>query len=199
MPYVVVTIEAESGRRTDLALPLDVPCGELVARTLQQLAQTVRPADRFAFFVKTGQANRRISPDATLAEAGISDRQLLLLKKEPAAKDLASRGSTPHLRTESGEVLPLEGDNVVIGRLDADLQLLVDVDLSRYDLNNAVSRRHASIGRQGSEYYLIDLGSTNGTRINGRDVPAQQKIPLHDGDLIELGDEALRLTFVKGK
>lgn len=199
MSYVVVTIETENGRKLDLALPLDVPSGALAARVMKQLALTVRPGDGFAFFVRTAGADRRISSDTTLAEAGVSDRQLLLVKKEIAGQDIELRAAPPHLRTDSGDVLPLDGDNVVIGRRDIDMQIMVDVDLSKYDPNNAVSRRHASIGREGTEYYLIDLGSTNGTRLNGRNVPTRQKTPLHDGDLIELGDEAVHVTFVGGR
>lgn len=197
MSYVVVTIETESGKRADLALPLDVPTGTLAPRVMRQLAQTVRPGDVFTFVLKTGSMDQRISADATLADAGVSDRQLLLLKKEVTRKDLGLRPAAPHLRTESGDILPLDGDNVVIGRRDVEQQILVDLDLSKYDPNNAVSRRHASIGRQGAEYYLIDLGSTNGTRLNGQDVRPRQKVPLHDGDMIELGDEAVRVTFIR--
>ncbi len=199
MYYVVVTVETESGKKADLALPLDVPTGELATRVMKQLALTVRPGDGFAFFVRSGTADRRISSDATLAEAGVSDRQVLLLKKEAARKGAVLRPGTPRLVTESGDILPLDGDNVVIGRRDVEMQIQVDVDLSKYDPNNAVSRRHASIGREGAEYYLVDLNSTNGTRLNGRDAPARQKVPLHDGDTIELGDEAVRVTFVRGK
>ncbi len=199
MSYVVVTIETESGRKLDLALPLDVPSGALAARVMKQLAQTVTPGDGFAFFIRSAAMDRRISSDATLAEAGVTDRQVLRVKREVAGKDIHLPATPPHLRTESGEMLPLDGDNMVIGRRDVEQQILVDLDLSRYDLNNAVSRRHASIGRQGTEYYLMDLGSTNGTRLNGRDIAARQKVPLHDGDTIELGDEAVRMKFLRGE
>ncbi len=199
MPYVVVTIQTETGKKMDLALPLNEPSSALVAQVMKQLEQTLRASDRYAFFVRTGTADRRIAPDATLAQAGVSDRQVLLFKKEPGKKELEQRPAGPHLRTESGDILPLEGDNVVIGRRDVDLQIPVDVDLTKYDPNNAVSRRHASIGRQGAGYYLVDLGSTNGTRLNGKDVPFRQTVPLEDGDTIELGDEAVHMTFVKGK
>ncbi len=199
MSYVVVTVEAESGRRLDLALPLDVPSGALALRVVRQLAHTVRPGDVFAFFLKSGNTAQRISSEATLAEAGVSDRQVLLVKKEVTRKDLELQPAAPQLRTESGEILRLDGETVVIGRRDLEQQIQVDLDLSKYDPNNAVSRRHASIAHMGTQYFLVDLGSTNGTRLNGRDVPARQKMPLQDGDLIELGDEAVRMTFFRGK
>ena len=50
-----------------------------------------------------------------------------------------------------------------------------------------VSRRHAMIHAQGqNEYWLIDLGSANGTYLNGRRV--SQPTKLHDGDVITVGD-----------
>ena len=55
--------------------------------------------------------------------------------------------------------------------------------------SNRISRQHARIttGPDGAE--LIDLGSKNGTKVNGRRV---DHAPLHHGDRIELGDMALR-------
>lgn len=197
MSYVVVTVEIDSGKGADLALPLDVPCEALAKRVMSQLGLAVRPGDNYAFFQRIDNVDRRISSDATLADAGVSDRQVLRLKREVTRKDPDPQPVGPHLRTESGEILALDSDNVVIGRRDVEQQILVDLDLSRYDPNNAVSRRHASIGRQGTEYYLIDLGSTNGTRLNGDDVPPRHKVLLHDGDSIELGDQAVRVTFYR--
>jgi hypothetical protein len=52
-----------------------------------------------------------------------------------------------------------------------------------------VSRHHAEIRRDGDRVYLIDLGSTNGTRVNG--VPVHQR-QLADGDVIAVGITVLR-------
>ena len=47
-----------------------------------------------------------------------------------------------------------------------------------------VSRQHAEIRRQDDGFMLVDLGSTNGTRVNRRDV---KQAVLQHGDRIELG------------
>ena len=52
------------------------------------------------------------------------------------------------------------------------------------------SRYHAAITLSGSEYVLADLGSANGTVLNG--VRIGQPCGLHDGDLIAIGAEQLR-------
>lgn len=58
-----------------------------------------------------------------------------------------------------------------------------------------ISRQHAAITRTGSGYTLHDLGSRNGTTVNGEPVVAAHK--LHDGDRIELGGVGY-LTFADG-
>ncbi|SRR5581483_4053919 len=51
-----------------------------------------------------------------------------------------------------------------------------------------VSRRHAIVHAQGgSEFSLVDLGSSNGTHVNGRRVIAP--VVLHDGDIIQIGEQ----------
>jgi adenylate cyclase len=53
-----------------------------------------------------------------------------------------------------------------------------------------VSRRHALVHAQGgSEFSLVDLGSINGTHLNGRRVV--QPVALQDGDVIQIGEQSL--------
>ena len=52
----------------------------------------------------------------------------------------------------------------------------------------AVSRRHCRIAWDGNSYYVEDLGSSNGTRVNSQRV---QRTPLQHGDLIQVGDQML--------
>jgi pSer/pThr/pTyr-binding forkhead associated (FHA) protein len=51
-----------------------------------------------------------------------------------------------------------------------------------------VSRQHVEIRRQGDGYMVVDLGSTNGIRVNRRDV---KQAVLQHGDRIELGTTEL--------
>ena len=77
------------------------------------------------------------------------------------------------------QVLELDRDVTVVGRTG-------DVHLRLAD--PGVSRRHVEVRRRGRDLVLTDLGSTNGTRVNGRPV---QTHTLRDGDRIELGESAL--------
>lgn len=69
----------------------------------------------------------------------------------------------------------LRGDEVIVGRL-AECQI---------QLNDAnVSRRHAAFIRLDEGWAISDLGSTNGTRLNGQPV---ERARLADGDVVEIG------------
>jgi sigma-B regulation protein RsbU (phosphoserine phosphatase) len=90
----------------------------------------------------------------------------------------------PHLRLASGdgpsELFALGGDRVVLGRAhDCDL-ILPDVLLSR---------RHAEIVRAADGWIVRDLGSLNGTWLNGLRV--EREALLHDGDQIGVSDWVL--------
>lgn len=69
---------------------------------------------------------------------------------------------------------------VTIGRLP-------ECDIVLADGN--VSRRHAEIRRQGQSWVLADLGSTNGTRLNGFPLTAPSE--LRSGDSISVGNTVL--------
>ena len=77
--------------------------------------------------------------------------------------------------TLAGHAHPITSRSFVIGRSR-------ECDLRVTDGN--ASRRHAEIAQEGSVYVLVDLGSTNGTELNGRRVTRQE---LADGDRITIG------------
>ena len=73
------------------------------------------------------------------------------------------------------EPIVLGGERTVIGRLQS-------CDVCLGDAN--ASRQHAAIEREGSGWVLVDLGSTNGTLLNGEQV---DRVRLRDGDIITVG------------
>ena len=74
-----------------------------------------------------------------------------------------------------GREYPIEQGEITIGR-KADNVILLD--------NPTISSHHCVILRQGESCTLQDLDSTNGTRVNSRDI---QEAALHHKDLIQLG------------
>lgn len=88
------------------------------------------------------------------------------------------RGPQPNLR------FPLHQLQTTIGRNAGNDLVIVDPE---------VSRRHAHILRHEGQFIVEDLGSTNGTFVNGARVSTQTS--LQDGDVIELAD-TVRLRFI---
>jgi len=84
-------------------------------------------------------------------------------------------------------VLP-DGGRVQIGESPVGIGRLAECDIVLSDPN--VSRRHAEVRRQGSGFAVFDLGSTNGTKVNGAGVKQRR---LADGDEITVG--ATRIRF----
>lgn len=98
----------------------------------------------------------------------------------------------------AGKQFPLSEDESQIGRWDADGGIFPDVDLDADDLEAKVSRRHARIVRRDEQYFIEDLGSTNGTYINrGRRLLPGDRQPLRDGDEIIVGKTFLRFHIVR--
>ena len=75
-----------------------------------------------------------------------------------------------------------------IGRRSATRELKPEIDLADQPVDPGVSRLHAVlIASPDGNWAILDPGSANGTRLNGREIPPGEQIPLHEGDRINLG------------
>ncbi len=90
----------------------------------------------------------------------------------------------------------LDKENNLIGRADPHAQIFPEVDLTSHDPQTKVSRRHARIFKQGSQFFIEDLSSANGTFVNGT-VHLQPKTPhpLANGDVVKLGETMLKVSL----
>ena len=95
----------------------------------------------------------------------------------PIPKLIIEQGPTP------GQEIELAKDEFVIGRIEGNDLVIAEP---------SVSRRHARLLRQGEQVLLEDLGSSNGTFVNGQRLSAP--FPLKSGDIFTLG-QATRLKF----
>jgi pSer/pThr/pTyr-binding forkhead associated (FHA) protein len=112
----------------------------------------------------------------------------------PAAAETAAVTLTITV-VASGRQLPLSGSNeFVLGRLDATRGVFPDVDLTPDGgLEGGVSRRHARIQRQRTQFFIEDLGSANGTFLNGQRLTPYLPHPLHDSDELQIGRIRLQI------
>ena len=133
-----------------------------------------------------------------VADAGVPRRTIQVVAETQAAPAVSQSGDTQVipaqaaaapaararllLTTSSGtHVIPLDSTLMTIGRgLNNDI-ILEDA---------RVSRNHAQLRYRSRRFWLTDLGSTNGTFVNGEPVTERA---LRDGDVVSLG--GLELTF----
>lgn len=115
----------------------------------------------------------------------------LLPKPKPAANP-ALQVAGAWLSSE-GARFALNGARIVLGRVEGGARDGIDIDLSQLRRSaERISRRHAEIIKQGTDYFLRDLGSLNGTYVSGRGrLGRDQLYRLRDRDEIVLGGAKL--------
>src|SRR5262249_38503363 len=97
-----------------------------------------------------------------------------------------------------GREFPITGIETNIGRWDADSGIFPDIDLDEDDPEAKISRRHARIINHNGQYYIEDLGSTNGTFVNrGRRLLPGKRHALQNGDEIIVGKTFLKFQLTK--
>lgn len=74
-------------------------------------------------------------------------------------------------------------------------QVPIDIDVLDLPNSDIVSRVHAEICVQDNTYYLVDVGSSNGTFLNDNKLEIHKRYPLNLGDRIDLGSEN-KVTFI---
>jgi hypothetical protein len=120
-------------------------------------------------------AQSEASPGATTATYRVGETGEL---EAVDLDEVVARGAALVIRAgggRAGESFPLEADRLTVGRRpDSDI-FLDDV---------TVSRDHAIIVRRGSDYYLDDCGSLNGTYVNRARIESHR---LKDGDELQIG------------
>ena len=90
---------------------------------------------------------------------------------------------------DSGKILPLASRNeFTLGRLSEGQPIMPDIDLTPYQAYaSGVSRLHAVVKRDSDRVLVMDLGSSNGTYVNGRRINPHVEESLNHGDILALG------------
>ncbi|MEP7212388.1 MAG: protein kinase [Acidobacteriota bacterium] len=94
----------------------------------------------------------------------------------------------------------LQKDENLLGRRDPMSNIFPEVDLSKYDPQTKISRRHARIWRDGNNFLVEDLGSSNGTILapqfkDSFRLPPMKPHALSHGDKIKIGDTTLHFVI----
>ena len=94
----------------------------------------------------------------------------------------------------------LEKNENLLGRRDPMSNIFPEIDLSKYDPQTKISRRHARIWREGGNFLVEDLGSSNGTILMAGVSDSVRLQPRHphqlaNGDRLRLGDTTLHFLM----
>lgn len=134
-------------------------------------------------------SDRNAFANSTESVAKTSDNSIQISKNEKPQKlnnvqpqeEIAKTTLTLY-RVSNKQVIPITGKKFYIGS---------NPEMSNYCVvgNNTISRRHAVIEFAGHGYYFSDLNSSNGSRVNGKQVQGGQRISIKQGDEIILSNE----------
>ncbi len=206
-------IPAPPDSKTDINKPKADP-----ATTSMQICPTCSHRNRFGVLLcencgtnlATGQqaaiGTRDLrDPEPTEAEADAGTK--LDTTEEKAVRSAGSArfegAMTLRIEVEGGAtpiILKPKNHDMILGRRDPTTGAAPEVDLTPYaGYRMGVSRKHASLRLQENQLNLWDLGSSNGTFINGTRLSPHRPYPIRDGDEIRLGQMVLRLFFQSGQ
>lgn len=167
---------------------------------VSEAPEAVSLEDQFVFCGFCGQ--RIVATDMFCAFCGA---------KQPIAQQGVHSGQyvrgavTAKLLVEGTTELPmpaysLQKDENLVGRRDPMSNIFPEVDLSKFDPQTKISRRHARIWRNGDQFLLEDLGSSNGTMLSIGGAESMRLLPhkpqiLSAGDKIRVGDATLHFVL----
>jgi hypothetical protein len=107
-----------------------------------------------------------------------------LLDQPPAPSRSPLRGAAVAvLELSNGQMIRLGGESEIIGRARVARSLGLDELV-------AISRQHFRISFEDGKPFIEDMGSANGTTVNGRDIRGAGPVELHDGDVIKMAGKA---------
>lgn len=202
-----------SEKTTSFASSLTAPA-EAPARSNQQKCSTCGQMNRIGLLICENCGSSLVSATATIiGTKKFGQSGLLNSEKEPklntvevhallsAGTDGFTESMILRLEVEGTQtpILVYPKEETSLGRRDPAGGTMPDVDLTSYAAYRmGVSRRHALLTLKNRTLQIIDLGSSNGTMVNGVKLAPHQPRPLKDGDMIALGKMSLRVIFQAG-
>ncbi len=135
-----------------------------------------------------GHGTSLLGANAVAADAGVAE----------APPPGTTGAGTLTIGFPNGQSFTLSGDLADVGRADVAQNWRPALDVIPFgggapDLG--VSRHHARLSHDGDAYHVTDVGSTNGTYVNGQNVGQNQPALLHDGDTLSFGALNTRISI----
>jgi CRP-like cAMP-binding protein len=115
-------------------------------------------------------------------------------EKTPSAGTVQAEAMAYFVSTHTGNVFPVFKTDSLIGRYDSVTGMSPEVDLTNEDQSRNISRRHARlVVKDGKHFIAEEIGTMNGTFLNGQKLANGVLTPIKDGDELTLC--RLSLTF----
>ncbi|MCU0242926.1 MAG: cyclic nucleotide-binding domain-containing protein [Vicinamibacteria bacterium] len=157
---------------------------EIAVRMLRKYSIRLRETNRQVEMILA-----RSGRDAQETEAAIP-----AVAPPPTSSTVQAEALAYFISGSSGNVFPIFKSDCLIGRLDSVTGMRPDIDLTNEDQSRNVSRRHARlVVRDGKCFVAEEIGTMNGTYLNGKKLPNGVLTPIQDGDELTLC--RLPLTF----
>lgn len=146
----------------------------------------------------TTQNLEKVNSDILNSSAVFSSTPIPEVKIETAVAGGSEPVVSLHM-IDSGRTIHLSGrSEFSLGRIAEGQPILPDVDLSEFEAyTQGVSRLHAAIKIGSQRVSIMDLGSANGTRVNGQKIVPHVDYPVKHGDVIALGKLKFQLIIHK--
>jgi len=139
---------------------------------VRELADAAREHARSEGYIFVGPVQVSLESDESVSSG--------MFLVSGSVKEAAGGVAVGALVLSDGSRVPVGDEPVTIGRM-ADCTIVLT--------DESVSRRHAEVRRLGSNIVVVDLGSTNGTKVNGGGVKERR---LSDGDEVTVGTTSMR-------
>jgi CRP-like cAMP-binding protein len=167
-------------------LQIDATTFDQVLRENPEIA--VRMMRRLSRRLRTMEEAEEKAHDAAMAVMGA--RPATPASPAPAA----TAAATAAFSHPSGVRFAVAQDEMTVGRPDPVTGISPDLDLSPHDTERSLSRRHAKIARNGAGVSVREeIGTANGTFVNGKRLQTGVPVQLADGDEVSFG--LVKLTF----
>ena len=163
--------------------------------------KTVETTSTEAVVAEDGNTTNDLQQEALKAIQLQAERQREAEEKARSAVETRSSFTEDmRLKLESSEggdaIIKTVDDELIVGRADNVTDYVPDIDLTPHGAYRlGLSRRHASILREGERLLVKDLHSRNGTFVNGAIVPGGGTTVIRDGDQLRFGNLAMYVSF----
>ena len=197
-------VENRTRRRTRLALVLSESISGQIA---EAYSNGIRMGDQYSrLFFNVEEAERwLLGQESQTVTQAKTDR----VPRDQIRKAIAhlSRGNNQEVFGDREEIhmivngvtgyIDMQGKQYfTIGRQDETTMTGVDLDLSDFGEDAlSVSRNHARISIVNKRLYITDLGSTNGTFVNGRKIRPDRPVLIHQDQVITVGKINITILF----